>query len=174
MKTHILSAIFILTLLIMPSPGISEETELEDELQGVMKEYIQACLNGDVETYRKLRESSKLAQVEEHYKNKGTDLKPENIIPKNRDRMARFLEYPVLCLEEKGNNARLILLNKDAVTQGGRASQVELTFVIFKKEETGWKLASIGPLLFEAMEMGRDYTFPEEKVPEVLRLPEDD
>jgi hypothetical protein len=170
---HSLTFAAILAFL-LTTQGVAEERNtgaLRNELTGTLSKYIKALQEGDVQTYRELRESDSLKRVTEFLAKEGRELSPATIKPRNPKAFTRLASYPVIETIQKGEYARIVLLNENAAEMGHKVTEVEIVFVMFKKEADTWKFVRFGPLVIGKTELTKDKQFPEDKVPAPFRMP---
>lgn len=172
MRHHL--AFLTLPMFLLTAQVLAEREKagsLEAELTKTLSRYIKALHDGDVQTYRELRESEFLEREKEFLAKKGGELTPPWIKPRNPNAYTRLTSYPVIEAIQKGVHARMALLNENAAEMGHKATEVEIVFVMFKKEADTWKLVRFGPLVIGKTELTKDKQFPQDKVPAPFRIP---
>lgn len=55
---------------------------------------------------------------------------------------------------------------------GHKATEVEIVFVVFKKEADIWKFVRFGPLVIPKTDLTKEKQFPRDKVPAPFRIPQ--
>ena len=150
---------------------VGKTGSLEDKLTGTLKRYIKALQEGDVKAYRELRESDFLKREKEFLVKKGRELTSATLKPRNPKAYTRLTAYPVIEAIQKGLHARLALLNKNAAQMGHKATEVEIVFVMFKKEADTWKFVRFGPFVIPRADLTKEKQFPQDKVPDPFRIP---
>jgi len=168
-------AIVALPFFLLAAQALAEGEEpapLRDELAKTLNRYIKALQDGDVQTYRELRESDYLKREKEFLAKKGRELTSATLKPRNPKAYTRLTSYPVIEAIQKGVHARLALLNENAAAMGHKATEVEIVFVIFKKEAGTWKFVRFGPLVIQKTDLSKEKQFPRDKVPDPFRIPQ--
>jgi len=174
MKTRFLlmAAMFAIAIAIPLGCEKSSSPNLKETLLATLRQYLHACVNGDVESFRRLRDPEEIKRMEAILAARGEQLSPEKLKPKTPQALLRILDYPVIQVTSKGDSARLTFLNENAAAIGHKPAEAEIVFVLFRKHEDAWKIVRFGPVVLTKSELTAENRFSEEKVPPPFRLPD--
>jgi len=174
MKTRLLlvAATFAIAIAIPLGCEKSASPDLEETLLATLRQYLNACVNGDVESFRRLRDPEEIKRMEAILAARGEQLSSEKLKPKTPQAFLRILDYPVIQVISKGDFARLAFLNENAAAMGHKLDETEIVFVLFRKHDDIWKIVRFGPVVLTKSDLTAENHFAEEKVPPPFRLPD--
>jgi len=174
MKTRLLlvAATFAIAIAIPLGCEKSASPDLEETLLATLRQYIHACVNGDVESFRAIEDPEEIKRMEAILAARGEQLSPEKLKPKTPQAFLRILDYPVIQVISKVDFARLAFLNENAAALGHKPDEVEIVFVLFRKDNDSWRTVRFGPVVLAKSELTAENRFVEEKVPPPFRLPD--
>ena len=174
MKTRLLlvAATFVIAIAISLGCEKSASPDLEETLLATLRQYLHACVNGDVESFRRLRDPEEIKRMEAILAARGEQLSSEKLKPKTPQAFLRILDYPVIQVTSKGDFARLAFLNENAAAMGHKPDETEIIFVLFRKHNDSWRTVRFGPVVLAKSELTAENRFAEDKVPPPFRLPD--
>jgi len=146
--------------------------DLKETLLATLRQHLHACVNGDVESFRRLRDPEEIKRIEAILAARGEQLSPEKLKPKTPQAFLRILDYPVMQVISNGDFARLAFLNENAAAMGHKPGEVEIVFVLFRKQDDIWKVVRFGPMVLTKSDLTAENRFAKEKVPPPFRLPD--
>ena len=174
MKTRFLlmAAMFAIAIAIPLGCEKSSSPDLKESLLDTLRQYLHACVNGDMEGFRNLRDPEEIKRMEAILAARGEQLSPEKLKPKTPQAFLQILDYPVIQVTSKGDSARLALLNENSAAKGYKPDETEIIFVLFRKHNDSWKIVRFGPVVLTKSELTAENRFAEEKVPPPFRFPD--
>ena len=174
MKTRLLlvAATFAIAIAIPLGCEKTSSPDLKVSLLDTLRQYIHACVNGDVGSFRRLGDPEEIKRREAILAARGEQLSPEKLKPKTPQAFLRILDYPVIQVTSKGDSARLALLNENSAAMGYKPDETEIIFVLFRKHNDSWRTVRFGPVVLTKSELTAENRFAEEKVPPPFRLPD--
>ena len=170
--TPLVTSIFVL---VTAAARAGEPDQVAKKLLNVFREYTTACIKGDLDGFRRLRESGQLRRLDAILEKRGQKLTAEHIRPRNPDSVRSLLSYPIVQTQQKGEFARLALLNnrKEDIREAElKESGVQLFFILFRKENGLWKVVNFGPIVLDKKELPGDFRVPEGQIPPPFQFPE--
>jgi len=174
MKTRLLlvAPTFAIVIAFLLGCEKSSSPNLKETLLAALRQYLHACVNGDVESFRRLRDPEEIKQMEALLAARGEQISSENLRPKTPQVVLRILDYPIVQVTSNGDFARLAFLNENAAAMGHKPDEAEIVFVLFRKHDNIWKIVRFGPVVLTKSDLTAENHFAEEKVPPPFRLPD--